>query len=461
MPARSVFSTCALGAAALAGCGAPSPQGPRPTAAADPCLMADATAPQRDTLRVALFSSVEPSHAPVPTTDAERLVFRQLYETLVRVDCMGTVRPGLAATWRAERGGSRWVFDLPPTARFWDGTPVDAAAVLAGWTSTPALAVQDVRPEGDGTIVVSLAASRSIESFGDAAWSVVKRIPETPWPLGTGPLWTRAWEDGAAGRVLRAAPTPFAPPGTPVLEFHVAEPTDPRDVLDQAIDAVVTRDAGAVRYGAGRGDWRDLPLPWDRTYVLASLLRLRTGTTAQLDSASRAAWARDAVRDDARAPASGAWWVGSDCPLDAPGVTSGRQEPLARHPWIIVPDDDRVATDLGARLVARADAELAALLGVRLDTLRAEPVPQARFRSQLAAGLAPAFVFSLPAHPLDACRAVAHLRARAPWLNPPHGRSADVLVPLVETRAHLLLRGVPGVEVDRDGGVRLVSGRRP
>jgi hypothetical protein len=420
-----------------------------------------ATAPASPfaTVRVALLTPVAPANAPVPTGDAERLVFRQLYETLVRVDCVGVVRPGLASRWRAEDGGTRWIFELRPHARFWDGTPVDAAALREAWHGAPALVVEDVQPSGNRSVAVSLQSARPIEAFGDAAWGVVKRIPESPWPLGTGPVWTGGWESDGA---LRAAPTPDAPHGTPLLEFRTAVAADPRDVLDQAADVIVTRDAGSVRYAAGRGDWRVVPLPWDRVYVLASPLRVRSGVTVRLDSAAQTSLARDAVRDDARAPAPDPWWADSRCPPDALAPAS-RPDPNARGPFtaVILPAGDRVAGDLVARLVARADAELADLMGSRSRGLRAGPAGPADFAAQLATGHAPAYVFPLPRHPLDPCRATAELRASVPWLDAQGGWSGDALVPLVETRAHLLVRDAPVAYLDQDGGVRLVPVRHP
>jgi hypothetical protein len=415
--------------------------------------------PSGDTLRVALFAPVEPANAPVPASDAERLVFRQLYETVVRVDCAGVVRPGLASRWRTEDGGTRWTFELTRGARFWDGTPVDAIALRDGWKGTPALVVEDVSPSGDRSVVVTLRAPRPIEAFGDAAWSVVKRIPESPWPLGTGPVWIGGWEGDGAGRVLRAVPMPDAPQETPVVEFRTAVTTDPRDVLDEPAGIIVTRNAGAVRYAAGRGDWRVIPLPWDRLYVLASPLRLRSGTSAPLDSSTQTSWARDAVRDDARAPEPNPWWADARCPPDVIGLIS-RPDPIARLPFpaLIAPADDRVASDLVARLVARADAELTDLLGSRPDGLRAGLVGRTDYAAHLATGRAPAFVVPLPARPLDACRAAAALRAGVPWLG---ALSATALAPLVETRAHLLLRAAPVAHLDHDGGVRFVPGRHP
>ena len=49
---------------------------------------------------------------PGPSNDSERLVFRQLYETLVRVDCKGRVVPGLAASWRLSIDGQTWIVTL-------------------------------------------------------------------------------------------------------------------------------------------------------------------------------------------------------------------------------------------------------------------------------------------------------------------------------------------------------------
>jgi hypothetical protein len=443
----------------LAACGGPAAV-PPPAPAADPCAIA-ATTPSRDTVRIALSSPVEPAHAPAPATDDERLVFRQLYETLVRVDCAGAVRPGLATRWRSDDDGTRWTFEVSPRARFWDGAPVDAAALREAWLGAPGLPVADVLPSADGAVVVTLREPRALEAFGDAGWSVVKRIPESPWPVGTGPLWTRGWEGTGSGRVLRAAPTPDAPEGTPAVEFRVARAPDPRDVLDQPVDIMVTRDAGVVRYAAGAGDWRVTPLPWDRVYVLASAVRIRSGTTVQLTPDDQAALARDAVRDDARAPGTARSWWATSCQAEAEEPTATGSPGPDRRGLVIAPADDRVAADLVARLVARADAELADLLGERGAAVRAGAADRSEYAARLAAGDAGAYVIPLPASPLDPCRAAATLRALAPWLAPTGAVAAEALAPLVETRAHLLLRDGPMVGLDHDGGVRLVPERRP
>lgn len=52
-----------------------------------------------------------------------------LFETLVRSDASGAIRPALAANWRIEDAGCRFVFTLREGAKFADGSPIDAAAV--------------------------------------------------------------------------------------------------------------------------------------------------------------------------------------------------------------------------------------------------------------------------------------------------------------------------------------------
>src|SRR5688500_17000657 len=70
---------------------------------------------------IALTEAVDPANAPVPSNESERLLFRQLYETLIRVDCNGRVVPGLAVSWRLETDGQTWIITLRENARFADG----------------------------------------------------------------------------------------------------------------------------------------------------------------------------------------------------------------------------------------------------------------------------------------------------------------------------------------------------
>src|SRR5262245_61673298 len=84
---------------------------------------------------VALTDRIDPANAPRPSNESERLLFRQLYETLVRADCMGELRPGLAASWRLDADGRTWIVTLRENARFADGTSVTADQVRASLVS--------------------------------------------------------------------------------------------------------------------------------------------------------------------------------------------------------------------------------------------------------------------------------------------------------------------------------------
>src|SRR2546427_333904 len=129
----------ALVATACAPRAAPAPAPPAPPLALplaplSVCdLPGDSTA-HADTLTVAAPGAVDPAHAPMPVTSAERMLFRQLYETLLRVDCEGHLHPALAASWNSSDGGRTWTVTLADGAIFWDGVPVSARDVLAAWS---------------------------------------------------------------------------------------------------------------------------------------------------------------------------------------------------------------------------------------------------------------------------------------------------------------------------------------
>ena len=82
---------------------------------------------------VGLNDRIDPEHAPHPANDSERLLFRQLYETLISVIAWD-VPPGLATSWRLDADGSTWVVTLREECRFADGSPLTAADVRASWT---------------------------------------------------------------------------------------------------------------------------------------------------------------------------------------------------------------------------------------------------------------------------------------------------------------------------------------
>ena len=108
----------------------------------DPCIVAvaDSAAPEQradagvaDTIVVAVSATVQAAHAPRPRNAAERIVFAQMYETLVHLDCNGRPAPGLAERWERSADGLTWMFTLRAGARFADGTLVSPSDVARAW----------------------------------------------------------------------------------------------------------------------------------------------------------------------------------------------------------------------------------------------------------------------------------------------------------------------------------------
>ena len=406
------------------------------------CAVSQPT-PEADTVALMLGESVDPGHAPLPTNDAEALVFRQLYETLVRVDCEGRIGPGLAVAWREE--GLQWSFTLRPNAAFWDGSPLDATTVLEEWRATnPATAVAGVRSEGN-QLTVFLSAPRPLPYFAAPALRLIQRGPEATWPLGTGPWKLRP--DMSGSRLFATAKVRN---GERVLSFDLRPGADPRDLLDAAAQLLVTRDRGAIAYAAGLSGWTDVPLGWDRLYLLLS--PAAASSDPMVVAPIRAELARDALRGEGRpADSTLAQWVlsctGASDGGPPPGVAVGRRR-------VIYPREDAVARLLAERLVARAESDLATLLGfpavVAGTTVTAVGLAPESFTRAVTEREDLAVVMPLFPYGAFDCGPLAAL-----------GDGWGLVEPLVETRAHALVRtGAAQVVNDRDGLVIEPAGPR-
>jgi hypothetical protein len=378
-----------------------------------------------DTLVIAVPGAIDPADAPVAASAAGRILFRQLYEPLIQVDCHGAVGPGLAAAWRPSEGGHVWVFTLRPGARFWDGVPVTARDVRDAWLGLGDRA--GPAPWGDGagaavtvvderTLTVRLAtASATVPlAIADPRLAVVKRVAGLAAPLGTGPWWLDA-----------SAPAPTAvpvPPGRgPVLVF--ADRDDPRDALDAGADAVVTDDPATLAYAAERPDLAALPLPWDRTYVLAG--------AAPAVTIDRTSLAEDAVRLEARPAVLPDWFP--DTAGCGPVGPAPEMPDQAGGGVIAYSPGDAAAAGLAARLAAVAGAGT-----------RAVALGDADLAAHVERG-GPA-VLAVPRAALDPCVAWREFRARAP------GVAAGAVRPLIDVRRRLILRRpLSGVFLDWDG----------
>ena len=415
-----------LGIVLVAACGHPASTlpplapAPRATVATDACVLTTDSAPPPAALTIA-----------VP--DVGRFLERQVYETLVRIDCTGTPVPELAQAWTSDDGGHRWTFTLRPAARFSDGTPLLASDVFAVLTRDSSLLGQSaVALEGHDQISVRFAqAAASVPAvFADPALAVTRRAAASSWLVGSG-VATRDSTIDAATLTPAQEGT-----GRPTVTVRPDSGVDARDLLDRGVDILVTSEPEVLSYAARRGDLITVPLPWSRVYVLVSPVASTIGDTV------RASLARDVVRTDARPARGNYWWLaGPACPVadtTAPASTgTGTAE------VIYYPRGDGPARDLAGRLVA---------LGLEGSTGKAVGVVPADFEVLFAAGTG-SFLMSLPREALAPCQAVEDLVSRAPWLRSDPGRR---ITALVETRDRAIVRrGGSAFTVDWDGTLRL------
>lgn len=376
------------------------------------CLLSTGSVSGRSaTITIGLTDPVDPRHAPIPHNDAERLVFRHLYETPVRIDCEGRVVPALAQSWVRDDGGRRWTLHLRDNAQFWDGAPVTSRDLVfgrggAGYT----LGAPETR-------VVTMTLARQTDEvplvLGDPGLAIAKPAPDTSWPIGTGAYW--ATSATTTTQEIRA----HSARGD-TLVFRFAASGDARDLLDAGVDLLVTRDRALRDYAATLKDLTVVALPWDRTYVYITA----EGGGTRFDGLEQA------VRADARRAEGDLWWKDlRACGLGQGGAPSA--PPAQRR--ILYARSDPTARELAGRLAALTRA---------VATARSRD----DLRSALAAGNDWGYVVALPRATADPCRAAKDLLP--PW--------PATITALVDTRPTAIVRrGVARWTVDQDGTVHL------
>ena len=429
---------------------------PRPEVVAPQCALA--SEPGTPIATVALSERVNSANAPRPSNDSEWLLFRQLYETLVRVDCEGRVMPALASSWRLSIDGRTWIVTLRAGAHFSDGTPVTASDVMAGWSRDGTggelrphvnRLVQSLISIDAQTIAITLRSARVDVpmALAHTDLAIARPLPESPWPIGTRDA--RITSDREALIVTTTADNAS-------VRFLVA-PGDPRDLLDKGVDLLLTRDPAVLDYAATLGQFQSVPLAWQRTHVLLSPGRTRTSPS--LSEEARQALADDAVRGEARGAMGPFWWqVLSDCELATPQPRD-RSAPASGR--FVYDAGDRVARDLAERLVGLANAPGSAPGAVldglvpdrsRRTNLRAAGVTGEALAVARQGGTDAGYIVSVDRRPLEPCRELQMMVEGARWLDP------ETIVPLVDTRLRAIVRRErSGAEVEWDGGL-LIAG---
>ena len=413
MPLHWKLARALAGSALCAACAAAAPvpppdpvevpaEVPAP-APADSCLAGDGG---RDTLVMVLDQTVTRNSAPVPANLAERFAFRQRYETLVRLDCSGALRPGLAGRWSGDSSGTVWTLELGEH-RFSGGAPVTAEAIIDSWTRDGRLAkrrtsIASAAAPGPRTLIVTLGrpAPDGPAILADADLAVAGARGPDGWPEGT------------RGGVPELVPTRGA---------------DLRDLLPAA-DLAVTRDPDAIAYAQGLPEFRVVPLPWDRRYWLVSSPPFAAATA--IDSAARQGLAADVVSGTARPADTGPRIQACLTRMDRP------REPRRRVAYV---EGDRTGRELAERMVALAGPQF---------TLATMSAPE--IRTSLVSDPEAAYVLPFPVLPFTWCPMSLAL---PDWFT---------LAPLIDTRPHLILRkGAGRVAIDADGAARILPPGAP
>jgi len=440
-------------------------------------------------VRVALLDPVDPRNSPSGRNASEEFLFRHLYETLITVDCLGEVRPALAEAWTSSKGGARWTFRLRSGARFSDGTPMVADDVVRSWRDSrldpmiQSAGIDSVRAVDTRTLRIYFDRKRpQIPLMLSAPAFAVTRIAwGSRWPLGTGPYRIVEESDEFSRTADRAITVhPIGGDDGPVISFIEATGDDPRDLLEDMVDLLVTADLMVIEYAAGRADLDTIRLPWDRTYVMLSTSRAMQvswgGNPINVPPDILDGLARDAVRGDARGYRSPAWWedFGSCRQLPSSVYRDSSVPPGAfasSDPYrILYKKDDPVARDLAERIVALAAAnpvsssEAAAFnlavpgLGDDSPGVTAEGVSESELQWSLWSGEDFAYILPVRRRTPDPCHEVRMWRKDAKWLNILGSSAHEAFIPLVDTRPHVIVRrGRVGLIVDGYGRVLIGS----
>ncbi len=112
-------------------------------------------------------ASMDPWH--VNAASIPQVLLYNVYETLVKVDSTGAIKPLLAQAWEVSPDRTTYTFHLNPAAKFASGAPVDAAAVVANIN----------RLKGDAKIIETLRAQLAVVAGAEASGTDQVRVTLT------------------------------------------------------------------------------------------------------------------------------------------------------------------------------------------------------------------------------------------------------------------------------------------
>lgn len=477
---------------ALQGCAVRTPAGgPGPDAG---CILDPGGSREwegREVPVVGITDPVDPARAPLGGSDGEVLLFATLHPPLLRLDCGGSLGPGLVRAWRSPDSGLTWVLSVEAPGMGAAEVGRLGRSVAArlrhpeAWSGGEGPLSVEWRPPGEVVVGFAHPPADGAAVFALPGLVPLPEAPEAGAPRAGGPGAPNGWGAGFSGLALERVPVQprerggmlrlhRAEEGSTVAHIRVVPGGDPRDLVDEGAALVLTRDPVAVAWGRGRAGVRVVPLPPDRVHLLV----LPRGGVGALPAGFREALTRDVIPGSSPGDPRG-WLPDAVCP--APGGAAAHGIPSASSAFapaggvalpspgrIVVRADDPVARALAERVAALSGPggdPAFRMLGVpgekagavRDGPLRVEDLPPGAFESALWAGGEAAYILALPRGTAAPCRAREELGARVPWL-----QAGGTLLSLVETGLTALAReGAPRLEVDGTGRVRLLPRGSP
>ena len=356
---------------------------------------------------------------------ADRFMASVRTESLVWVDCEGHLRPAVARAWTSDVDGRTWTFTFTDqVARAGAGRAIETSLArdTGMWSALAPVSLED------GGVSLRIGLGQPVSSGRPFADPRILAL-EVLRPV-----------DAAAVRGIRF---PIGDGPEPVSWGEI------RDAVDDRADLAVTRAADVVRYGEATGAYHTTPLAWDRLHLLVTPAAAGAGlgepTSEMLDLVAAG------LRADTR-PAGLPSWMRDSC---GARPTAFSEEPTGTDGRIAYLAGDPLGADLASRLVALGlrDAGLLRELGLEAPgrAWAAVPLEAVELRARLRSRAGPSLV-SAPRRPLTPCEARTTWDALVP--------STSHVVPLVESRAHALIRSGAAVAGHRtgDGLVRLELG---
>ncbi len=172
-----------------------------------------------------------------PAASIPQVLLYNVYETLVKMDAEGDLRPWLAQSWNVSPNRLIYTFRLNPAAHFASGKPVTAQAVVTSFNRIK------TEPAIQSPLVEQMAVVKSTEAVDDHTVKVTLNHPSNLWlydisstagiiydpdglatldtaPAGSGPFVLRSWNKGQS--VVLAANTSYwgTPPRLDTVTFR-------------------------------------------------------------------------------------------------------------------------------------------------------------------------------------------------------------------------------------------------